>query len=276
MPRVQEMVSAFFGKKGSRAINPDEAVAVGAALQGAVLSGEQPDVLLLDVTPLSLGVETAGGVFTRIIPNNTTVPVRRARTFSTAADNQPYVNVHVLQGEREMASDNKSLAHFQLTGIPPAPRGAPQIEVSFDIDSNGMVSVSAKDLGTGKAQGVIVQPTSGLSEMEIERFIAEADQNRNMDLAKKELADLRNNAETLIYGTEHTLQEFGDKLEPEARGHVEAALGECKHAVEAEPDNLNRLRAVIDRLESEAHALFLSLQGGGSQSENSGTEEGSS
>jgi molecular chaperone DnaK len=274
MPRIQELVANFFGKKGSRAINPDEAVAVGAALQGAVLSGEQPDVLLLDVTPLSLGVETAGGVFTRIIPNNTTIPVRRSRVFSTAVDNQPYVNVHVLQGEREMAADNRSLAHFQLTGIPPAPRGAPQIEVSFDIDSNGMVSVSAKDLGTGKAQGIVVQPTSGLSEVEIERFIAEADANRAADLAKKDLADLRNNAETLIYGTEATLREFGDKLDPAARDQVQIALDECKHAVEAEPDNLNRLRAVIDRLESEAHALFLSLQGGSSSEDESKAEDG--
>jgi molecular chaperone DnaK len=260
MPLVQERVGAFFGKKASRGVNPDEVVAVGAALQGAVLAGDKQDVLLLDVTPLAIGVETSGGVFTRLIPRNTTIPVRRAQVFSTAVDNQPYVNVHVLQGERDMAADNKSLAHFQLTGIPPAPRGAPQIEVSFDVDSNGILSVSAKDLGTGKEQRMEVRPTSGLSQEEIDRFIADAESNREADVRKKDWADLRNRAETLFYATEAALQEFGTGVDAGARERVQRQSHELRRLLEASSDHPAAQRA-FEELEAAAQKLFESASG---------------
>jgi molecular chaperone DnaK len=253
MPRVQVRVAEFFERKPNKQVNPDEVVAVGAAIQGGVLTGSVQEVLLLDVTPLSLGVETAGGVFTKLIPKNTTVPTRRSEVFSTAQDNQPLVNVHVFQGERPLATDNKSLAHFQLVGIPPAPRGVPQIQVTFDIDANGILSVSAKDLGTNKEQQVRVVPTSGLTEAEIERIVAEADAHRDDDVRKKEMADVRLNAETLVYTTERALSEYGEVIDPRDRQVIQEDLDACKLALEGEePEGL---RKIIQRLEGSAHRI---------------------
>jgi molecular chaperone DnaK len=265
MPKVQEVVKRFFGKEPHKGVNPDEVVAVGAAIQGGVMKGEVKDVLLLDVTPLSLGVETAGGVFTKIIDKNTTVPCKKAQVFSTAVDNQPLVSVHVLQGEREMAADNKTLGRFELVGIPPAPRGVPQIEVTFDIDANGLVHVSAKDLGTGKSQQIRITASSGLSEAEIQRMIKDADANKSDDKKKKELADLKNNAEGLIYTTEKSLEEYSSALKPEDLEEIKADL-EALRAVLPSNDP-PAIKDALVRLEGSAYRIADAIyaQHGGSE-----------
>jgi molecular chaperone DnaK len=265
MPKVQEVVKRFFGREPHRGVNPDEVVAVGAAIQGAIMKGEVKDVLLLDVTPLSLGVETAGGVFTRIIPKNTTVPCKKSQVFSTAVDNQPLVSVHVLQGEREMAADDKTLGRFELVGIPPAPRGVPQIEVTFDIDANGIVHVSAKDLGTGKQQQIRLTASSGLTEAEIARMVKDAEANRAGDAEKKALAELRNNAEGLIYTTEKSLEEYASALKPEDIAEIRADLAALKGLLDG--GDAPAIQEAVTRLEGSAYRIADALyaqQGGGS------------
>jgi len=253
MPKVQEKVKEFFGKEPHRGVNPDEVVAVGAAIQGAVLKGDVKDVLLLDVTPLSLGIETLGSVSTKLIEKNTTIPTRKSQIFSTAADNQPAVTINVLQGEREMSADNKSLGRFELTGIPPAPRGVPQIEVTFDIDANGIVHVSAKDLGTGKEQSIKITASSGLSKEEIDKMIKEAELHKDEDSKKKELIEAKNHLDTLMYSVEKLLKDNSDKIESGEKMTAEEKVSNAKKALES--GTIEEIKSAAEELEKISHSI---------------------
>ncbi|MBX9586184.1 MAG: molecular chaperone DnaK [Gammaproteobacteria bacterium] len=253
MPKVQETVKDFFGKEPRRDVNPDEAVAVGAAIQGAVLSGEVKDILLLDVTPLSLGIETLGGVMTKLIDKNTTIPTKASQVFSTAEDNQRAVTVHVLQGERDMASANKSLGRFDLANIPPAPRGMPQVEVTFDIDANGILHVSAKDKASGKEQSIIIKASSGLSEEEIRRMVEDAEQHRAEDEEYHKLADARNKADSLIHATNKAMQELGDKVTSDERSSIDTAIADLKEAMKE--DNRSDIESKTEKLSSASGSM---------------------
>ena len=257
MPAVQERVKKIFGKEPNKGVNPDEVVAMGAAIQGGVLKGDVQDVLLLDVTPLSLGIETLGGVMTKLIEKNTTIPAKNSQIFSTAEDNQPAVSVHVLQGEREMASGNKTLGRFELTGIAPAPRGMPQIEVTFDIDANGIVEVSAKDQATGKQQSIRITHSSGLTQAEIDRLIKDAELHAGEDKAKKELIDARNAADALIYATEKSMAELGEKLPVGTINEVDGVIGDLKRAMES--DNVSEIKRLTETLTHASHRLAESV-----------------
>ena len=255
VPKVQETVKALFGKEPHKGVNPDEVVAMGAAIQGGILGGSVKDVLLLDVTPLSLGIETLGGVTTRLIERNTTIPTKKSQIFSTAADGQTAVSIHVLQGEREMASQNRTLGTFDLVGIPAAPRGVPQIEVTFDIDANGIVHVSAKDLGTGKEQSIQIQSASGLDESEIEKMVKEAEMHAEEDKKEREKIDARNNADSMVYSTEKSLKEYGDKLSSTDKAAVESALEELKKAVSDPNASAEYLKEKTDALQNASYKL---------------------
>ena len=253
VPCVQELVKKELGKEPSKEVNPDEVVAMGAAIQGGVLTGDVNDIVLLDVTPLSLGIETLGGVFTKLIDRNTTIPVSKSQVFSTAADNQPAVDIHVLQGERSMAADNKTLGRFQLTNIPPAPRGVPQIEVTFNIDANGIVNVTAKDLGTGKSQSITITSNTGLSDDEIDKMVKEAEANREADKKKKEEVDLKNEAEQMIFATEKAIKDLGDKVDSSDKAQAEQEIKDLKEALDK--NNIDDIKSKKEKLTETANKL---------------------
>lgn len=261
MPAIQRLVRDFFGKEPHKGINPDEVVAIGAAIQAGVLAGEIKDILLLDVTPLTLSVETLGGIATPIIPRNTTIPVRKSQIFSTATDNQTQVEIHVVQGERPMAADNKTLGRFILDGIPPAPRGVPKIEVTFDIDADGILHVSAKDLATGREQKITITASSGLTEQEIQRMIKEAEQYAEQDRRKKELAEARNQADAIIYTAEKSLREFGDRIPYDLKSRIEAKINEVRSAMQG--TEIHTIRRLTQELGELIQQIGASMYGQG-------------
>ena len=273
VPCVQELVKEELGKDGSKEVNPDEVVAMGAAIQGGVLTGEVNDLVLLDVTPLSLGIETLGGVMTVLIPRNTTIPTTKSQVFSTAADNQPAVDIHILQGERPMAQDNKTLGHFQLANIPPAPRGVPQIEVSFDIDANGIVNVKAKDLGTNKEQAITITASSNLSDEEIDKMMKEAEANKEADKKRKEEAEIKNDAEQMIFGAEKAMKDFGDKVSDSEKEEVEKLIKETKDALEKDDtDEIKKASEKLSEKVMEVSSKVYQAQAEASQKEAENTE----
>lgn len=271
MPKVQESVTSFFGKPPNKGVNPDEAVAIGAAIQGAVLTGDVKDVLLLDVTPLSLGIETMGGVFTRLIHRNTTIPTKKSQVFSTAADNQTKVGITILQGEREMAADNKKLGEFELSGIPMAPRGHPQIEVTFDIDANGILNVNAKDKSTGKAQTVTIRSSGGLSDSDIEKMVQDAEASKDQDQARRQMIDLKNEADQAVYNTEKQLTEHSAKIPQNIKDQINGDITSLNESIVTE--DIEKIKEALERLKNSSMEIGKAIYSQTDSSDSTASEE---